>query len=79
MERAHADLVAQIHRDYFAAEADIVETNSFGGSRLKLGAYGRGDDVARFNTEAARIAVAVRDASSRTAWSPATSAPRVSS
>jgi 5-methyltetrahydrofolate--homocysteine methyltransferase len=57
----HADLVAQIHRDYFAAGADIVETNSFGGSRLKLGAYGRGDDVARFNTEAVRIAVAVRD------------------
>ena len=57
----HADLVAQIHRDYFAAGADIVETNSFGGSRLKLGAYGRGDEVARFNTAALRLAMAVRD------------------
>ena len=58
---SHPDVVAGIHRAYFAAGSDIVHTNTFGGSRLKLAAYGHGDDVAVFNEAAARLAVAVRD------------------
>lgn len=55
------EVVAGIHRAYFAAGADIVHTNTFGGTRIKLGAYGHGDDVAAFNEAAAKLAVAVRD------------------
>ena len=34
------DLVRDIHRGYFAAGADMVETNSFGGSPVTLGEFG---------------------------------------
>src|ERR1039457_6039213 len=30
------DIVRKIHEDYFAAGADVVETNTFGGSRIVL-------------------------------------------
>ena len=30
------DLIEQIHRDYLAAGADIVKTNTFGGNAIKL-------------------------------------------
>ncbi|HIP77224.1 MAG TPA: hypothetical protein EYH07_01990, partial [Kiloniellaceae bacterium] len=31
------DIVREIHRGYFEAGADMVETNSFGGSPITLG------------------------------------------
>jgi 5-methyltetrahydrofolate--homocysteine methyltransferase len=58
---SHADVVAGIHRAYLEAGADIIETNTFGGSRSKLSAYHAGDRVAELNTAAARLAVSVRD------------------
>ena len=39
------DVVAGIHRAYLEAGADIIETNTFGGSRSKLSAYRAGDQV----------------------------------
>jgi 5-methyltetrahydrofolate--homocysteine methyltransferase len=53
--------VAAIHAAYYAAGADIVQTNTFGGSRLKLAAYGAGERAAELNDAAARLAVALRD------------------
>ena len=55
------DEIGAIHAAYYAAGADIVQTNSFGGSRHKLAAYGAGGRAAELNEAAARIAVAVRD------------------
>jgi len=55
------DVVSGIHRAYLEAGADIIETNSFGGSRSKLSAYHAGDRVAELNTAGARLAIAVRD------------------
>ncbi|HKE96110.1 MAG TPA: homocysteine S-methyltransferase family protein, partial [Povalibacter sp.] len=37
---SHPDLVRSIHRAYIAAGADIIETNTFGASRLRLARYG---------------------------------------
>ncbi len=47
--------VLDIAQSYIDAGADMVETNSFGGSRFKLGKYGFGDKVYEFNKAAAEI------------------------
>ena len=47
--------VLDIARSYFDAGADMVETNSFGGSRFKLAKYGFEDKVFEFNKAAAEI------------------------
>ncbi|MEZ5416837.1 MAG: bifunctional homocysteine S-methyltransferase/methylenetetrahydrofolate reductase [Vicinamibacterales bacterium] len=49
-------LVAEVHRDYLQAGADIIETNTFGASRLKLRAFGLGDQVHAINLAGARLA-----------------------
>jgi len=48
--------IKQIHLEYFNAGSDIVLTNTFGGSRLKLEAHGHGDKVKEYNTRAVEIA-----------------------
>lgn len=50
------DVVAAAHRAYVAAGADIIETNSFGGNRIRLAKSGLGERTIEFNTAAARIA-----------------------
>ena len=50
------DLIEQIHRDYFAAGADAVETDSFTASRLKLDEYGLGAQTRAINVASAQIA-----------------------
>ena len=57
----HPDVVADIHRAYFEAGAEIVQTNTFGGTSAKLAHFGRQDKVAAFNIAGARLAVAARD------------------
>jgi 5-methyltetrahydrofolate--homocysteine methyltransferase len=54
-----ADVVAGIHKGYFDAGSDIVETNTFGGSRLKLDEYKIGDRTRELNVKGARLARAV--------------------
>jgi 5-methyltetrahydrofolate--homocysteine methyltransferase len=55
----HADVVRGIHRGYFDAGSQIVETNTFGGSRLKLEEYKLGDRTRELNVKGARLAAAV--------------------
>ncbi|HSQ32373.1 MAG TPA: bifunctional homocysteine S-methyltransferase/methylenetetrahydrofolate reductase [Gemmatimonadaceae bacterium] len=50
------DLVRDIHRQYVAAGAEVLETNSFGANRIKLTQHGLQDQVKELNRAAARIA-----------------------
>jgi homocysteine S-methyltransferase len=50
------DLIADIHREYIKAGAEIIETNTFGASRLKLAAQGMDDKLVEINVSAARLA-----------------------
>src|SRR6266481_612203 len=43
--RTRPDVVLDIHRKYFEAGSDIVETNSFGGAQIGLAEYGLADDA----------------------------------
>src|SRR6185369_4898067 len=50
------ELVAEIHREYLRAGADVLETNTFGANRFKLAQFGAADEVGAINREGARIA-----------------------
>jgi len=50
------DAIEEIHRRYFLAGADIVETNTFSATRLGQAEYGLEDAVFDINREAARVA-----------------------
>ena len=50
------DLVAEVHQAYARAGADVIETNTFGANRVKLGAFGLADRVHAINAQGAKIA-----------------------
>ncbi len=50
------DLVRQIHHEYVKAGAEILETNTFGGSRPRLAAFGFADTIREINHAAVRLA-----------------------
>jgi 5-methyltetrahydrofolate--homocysteine methyltransferase len=50
------DAVARVHDDYFAAGADVAETDTFGGTPLVLAEYGLGERARELNRVAAEIA-----------------------
>jgi 5-methyltetrahydrofolate--homocysteine methyltransferase len=50
------DVIRDMHDGYLAAGADLVETDTFGGTRIVLAEYGLQDRVREINAAAARLA-----------------------
>jgi 5-methyltetrahydrofolate--homocysteine methyltransferase len=55
------DVIADIHKGFLDAGADIIETNSFGSTSVVLAEYGLADQARWLNREAALIARRVAD------------------
>ena len=62
--RTRPDVVLDIHRKYFEAGSDIVETNSFGGAPIVLAEYGLAAEAAELNKRAAELARQAADEAS---------------
>src|SRR5580692_8052646 len=62
----HPERVAHLQRAFVEAGADIILTNSFGGTRLRLKLHKAEERVAELNEKAARIARAEADRGGRT-------------
>jgi methionine synthase I (cobalamin-dependent) len=58
---SHPAEVEDIHRGFYAAGSDIVNTNTFGGTGMRLEAHGFSERAVEFNEAGARLAVGVRD------------------
>jgi len=74
--RLHPDLVASVHRTYLQAGAQVLTTNTFGGSPHKLFTDGVEGDPEEINRLAAAIA---REAAGDQAWPSTGSASAASS
>ena len=55
------DIIADIHREYFEAGADIVSTNTFNANAISMADYGMEHLVYELNFEGARVARMVAD------------------
>ena len=49
-------LVKEIHQEYVKAGAEVVETNTFGGNRVRLGAFGFAEKLRAINEAGVRLA-----------------------
>ncbi len=56
------DIIEAIHNDYLEAGADIIETNTFNGTRIAMADYAMEELVPELNREAARLARRMADA-----------------
>jgi 5-methyltetrahydrofolate--homocysteine methyltransferase len=63
--RTRPDVVLGIHRAYLEAGADVIETDTFGGTKLVLAEYGLADDAYELNFTAAKLAREAADEFSR--------------
>ncbi len=54
--RSRPDVILGVHRAYLDAGADVIETDTFGGTPVVLAEYGLKDQAYDLNVEAARLA-----------------------
>jgi homocysteine S-methyltransferase len=55
---SNPDIVSDVHRDYVAAGADVIETNTFGANRFKLAPHGLEPKVFEINLKGGQLAKA---------------------
>src|SRR4051812_47861488 len=53
-------LIERLHREYLAAGAELIESNTFGANRLRLALHGQEAHVAELNAHGVRLAAAAR-------------------
>jgi methionine synthase / methylenetetrahydrofolate reductase(NADPH) len=70
-------LVRAIHDSYLAAGADVIQTNTFGASELRLAVHGLGDLASEINLAGARIALEARTAATRPVYVAGSVGPAV--
>jgi len=68
LNRSRPDLVSSLHRDYIAAGAEVIKTNTFTGNRFQLELHGYGDEVRDLNKRAAALARDAREISGAPVW-----------
>ncbi len=59
------ELVGSLHREYIAAGADAIETNSFGANRFRLAPFGLAERAGALSRRAAQLAREARDVAGR--------------
>ncbi len=59
------ELVTAVHREYIAAGAEVIETDTFSANRVHLGLLGLADRTAAINRRAAQLAREAREVSGR--------------
>ena len=62
------DVIQKIHQQYLEAGADIIETNTFGATRIVLDEYGLGSKAYEINKIAAEIARNAADSYTTPSW-----------
>ena len=62
------DVLTNIHRAYLEAGADIICTNTFGGTPLVLNEYGLGDKAEEINKRAVQLAIEAAEEYSTAEW-----------
>ena len=62
------DVIRSIHEAYFAAGADLIETNTFGSTRIVLAEYDIGHMARELNYVAAKLAVEAKNKYSTPEW-----------
>jgi 5-methyltetrahydrofolate--homocysteine methyltransferase len=62
LTRSRPDVVREVHMSYLRAGADMLQTNTFGGSPITLGEFGLENEAFALNKESAEIARSCFDA-----------------
>ncbi|MGH9572551.1 MAG: bifunctional homocysteine S-methyltransferase/methylenetetrahydrofolate reductase [Candidatus Acidiferrales bacterium] len=62
LNTTNGEEVFRVHHAYIEAGAQIIETNTFGANRVKLGAFGLGERVTELNHRGVKIAREAREA-----------------
>jgi homocysteine S-methyltransferase len=67
---AHPEVVRAVHAEYLAAGAELIETNTFGANRFKLGLHSLENQVGAINRAGAAVAGSAREAAAagRAVW-----------
>src|SRR5262245_55557311 len=56
LNTAQPDLVLDVHLEYVRAGADVIETNTFGANRIKLGSFGLAGSLHEINVAGVNLA-----------------------